>query len=480
MTETSGGTRELPRWAVWASIGLALFTAVYPVVRAFYRVEITYNEGWNVYSANAFAHHQMLYPAAYGWTTVNYPILSFAIAACLHRLTHDYLITARVLSLLGTLLCGVFAGLVVRKLTASTRAAWMTGAYSIAVFCALADFYVGQDDPEMLALALFMAAFLLYVARRNSWVALAGVAALFVIGGNIKHDPLGLPAAVLLDLALLRAWKRAAWFCAWGAVLACASVWLNVHFGGPGFFMQLAAPRTFSSLKGLIQMGTMFGPLLLPFCLAAYAATKSVRDEHARVLSLLLAVGLLFGVMFGGGAGVSVNSEFTALLATVMLCGVALVKIACGEWKWRAANVRTYAAPALLLWLAIPLILCSTWNPIGELRRVAAEQRTFDQDVAWLRAQPGPALCESLLRCYFAGKPYEYDPFNATRLIAFHKLDDSVVVDALEQHRYGAVQLNFPWTDAFPDRFNARIASAIEQNYRPALVHDGAALYVPR
>lgn len=475
MSRPSGSTRELPKWAVWASLALAIFTAIYPLVRAFYRVEITYNEGWNVYNASALANHQVLYPASYGWTMVNYPILSFAIAAGLHRWTHDYLFTARALSLLGMLLCGVFAGLIVRRLTGSTRAAWITGAYCIAVFCALTDFYIGQDDPQMLALAVFMAGLLLYVARRESLLGIAGVAALFVLGGNIKHDPLAFPAAVLLDLLMLRAWRRAVWFSACGAVFVAISVWMNLHFGGPGFVMQLAAPRAFSWAKGWAQMGAIFGPLLLPFVLAVYAAVKSRRDERVRVLSLLLFIGLALGVVFGGGAGVSVNAQFSGMLAVVMLSGVALVLIARGEWQWRA-----YAPALLLVWLVIPLVVCSTWNIVGELRKTRLNERLFDEDVAFLQKQSGSALCESLLRCFYAGKAYSYDPFNATRLIEFGRLDDSVVVGALEQHQYGAVQLDDPWSDAFPDRVNARIASAIKQNYRPALVHDGADVYVPR
>jgi hypothetical protein len=465
---------------VWASVGLAIFTAIYPVIRAFYRVEITYNEGWNVYNASALANHQVLYPASYGWITVNYPILSFAIAAALHRFTHDYLFTARALSLLGTLLCGVFAGSIVRKVTGSQRAAWITGAYCIAVFCALTDFYVGQDDPQMLALAVFMGALLLYVVRRKSWIGLAGVAALFVIGGNIKHDPLAFPAAVLLDLVMLRAWRRVIWFCACGTVFAGISVWLNLHFGGPGFFLQLAAPRAFFWAKGWWEMAAVFGPLLLPFVVAVYTAAKSMRDDRMRVLSLLLFVGLGLGVVFGGGAGVSVNAQFPAMLAMAMLSGVALVRIAQGEWNWAGSKVQAYAPAALLVWLVVPLIVCSTWNISAELQKTAVNERLFDQDVAFLREQSGSALCESLLRCYFAGKAYKYDPFNSTRLISFGKLDDSMILEGLQQHRYGAVQLDDPWTDAFPDRFNTRIASAIKQNYRPALVHEGADVYVPR
>jgi len=465
---------------VWGSLCVALFTAIYPAVRAFYRVEITYNEGWNVYNASAVAQHQVLYPAAYGWTTVNYPMLSFVIVAWLHRFTHDYLFTARVLSLLATMGCGVLAGCVVRQVTGSVRAAWIAAAYCIAMFCAVADFYVGQDDPAMLALAVFMVGLLVYVSRRRSLVALAGAAALFVVAGSIKHDPMGFPLAVALDLLLL-SWRRALWFCVWGAGFLAMAVWLNLHFGGPGFLMQLFAPRTFSWTKGLEQLGTVFGPLLLPFAAAVYAAWIEFENARMRVLSLLLVIGLVLGVVFGGGTGVSVNAEFTAMLAVAMLLGVALERIARGEWRWAGPGIQAYAPMAMLLWMVIPMIVCDTWNPVGKLRQTAADQRLFDEDVAFLRARNGPALCESLLRCYFAGKPFVYDPFNATRLIEFHKLDDAVIVNSLQQHAYGAVEIDGSQEDdAFPDRFDPRIAAAINQTYHPVLMHEGAKIYLPR
>jgi hypothetical protein len=49
----------------------ALLAASVPFARAFYRVEINYNEGWNVYNAATEAAHRQLYPAAAGWTNNN-------------------------------------------------------------------------------------------------------------------------------------------------------------------------------------------------------------------------------------------------------------------------------------------------------------------------------------------------------------------------------------------------------------------------
>lgn len=305
--DSAAPARHLSRWAPWAYTALAVLTAIFPVARAFSHTEITYNEGWNVYNAGKLAHHQTLYPAAYGWTTVNYPMLSFAIVAAVHRWTHDYLYTARALSILGTIAVALCAGCIVRRIGGSTRAAWIAAAYLLAVFCVEADAYVGQDDPQMLALAFFMAGLLLYVSRRESLPALAGVAALLVIAGNIKHDPLGFPIAIALDLMLV-SWRRMLWFCAWGIAFAFSAMLLTLHFGGPGFLLQLFAPRAFSWLKGWTQLGLIFGPLALPFCIAAYAAIHGLAENRTRVMSLLLVAGLATGILFGSGAGVTVNA----------------------------------------------------------------------------------------------------------------------------------------------------------------------------
>src|SRR5207253_8005827 len=73
----------------WIVVGVlaifSVFTLVYPVARAFYHLQIDYNEGWNVYHAQTAMHHLTLYYPKYGWTTVNYPMLSFYIVVYFSR-----------------------------------------------------------------------------------------------------------------------------------------------------------------------------------------------------------------------------------------------------------------------------------------------------------------------------------------------------------------------------------------------------------
>ena len=48
-----------------------MYAAVIPFRRAFYTIEVNYNEGWNTYNAYQVVHHAQLYATKYGWKPVN-------------------------------------------------------------------------------------------------------------------------------------------------------------------------------------------------------------------------------------------------------------------------------------------------------------------------------------------------------------------------------------------------------------------------
>jgi len=121
------------------AVMFAVYVAIVPLGRSCLQYQIAYNEGWNVYNANTVAQHGLLYPAAFGWTNVNYPGLSFFVVAELQRLTHDLLFTARAVSTASTFLCSLLAGLVVWQLTRVRWAAFLAAVYCFALFCASAD-----------------------------------------------------------------------------------------------------------------------------------------------------------------------------------------------------------------------------------------------------------------------------------------------------------------------------------------------------
>lgn len=486
-------SRAIPTRVFIACIVFSLVWAVYPFARAAFRVEVDYNEGWNVYNAARVANHQQLYPVAYGWQSVNYPMLSFAMMAGLHHLTHDYLFTARALSLLSLLGCCILVTLIVRQIagtdSAGRRAALLAGFLCLVTFCTDADKYVGMDDPQLLANVLFLLGFFVYVRDRSNFAAVTLSAALLVVAGSIKHNPLDVPLTVVLDVVMLRGLRglpRGLWFMTVGIAGAALSIYLNLRFGGPYFVTEMLAPRTWSVLKVLQGVEESLGPLLIPMVVALIAAVTMLRDPKRRVVGIFFLAALAVGGLFGGGLGVSTNTFFDSFFAMAMVLGVVMADLERGRYGWAgrsvgAVKLRDCFVPVMFGWMVIPAVVAGVWNPVAMLRQTVAEQREFDGEVTFLKQRSAPVLCESLLRCYFAGQPYVYDPFNATRLIRFRKLDAGLVVAGLDRGTYSGVQF-----DQSPDalaveeeRFAPEILRSIRSHYHRVLVGEDAWIEVP-
>jgi hypothetical protein len=464
---------------VWLCAIFALLTALVPVVRACYRVELNYNEGWNVYNAAFVVQHRTLYPVRYDWVLTDYPMLSFEIVAALHRMTHEYLFTSRALSLFGLVGSSVLVGAIVRRLGGTRQSALLAGFFCLALFATNADAYMGIDDPEMFAEPFFLGGLLLYLGGRDSILRIGGAALLCVVGGSIKHTPIDFPLAILLDLMLIAPW-RAAWFALCGLGFASLSIWCHLHFGGPYFLAQLLAHRDWMAWKAARDLMLVVGPVLLPFGVAAVTGWRLRADRRRRIAAIQLAVSVAIGGYFGGGHGVSINALFSALFGISVLLGLNWSEPPQGGWRLAGRPLLLFGW-LLIPWMLVPGIVSGEWNPAARLRALPAAERRFDQETALLRARTnGPVLCESLLRCYFGGKPYIYDGFNATRLISMHKLDAQPMLEDLRQQRYAAVQFDEPIEqERQSERWDPAIIAAIEANYVPAMANADGEIYVP-
>ena len=457
-----------------------LFTcwvAFFPVVRAFLPLEVSYNEGWNIYAATTVAQGQPLYPAHYAWITVNYPMLSFVLMAALHRLTHDYLFTARAVSILSLLVCGILVAYCVRALGGARRSALLAGLFCIAVFCAAQTPYVGVDDPQILANAAFLAGLAIYLHRRNSIAFLALSAFVFTIAFSIKHSPVEFILAVAIDLALTSL-PLAAWFSACLGIFGALSFALHLRFGGQGFLLQLFTPRAYTAAHILDRIRDVFGPLLVPFALALFVACTIRKHPERRILLILMVTSLACGAYFAGGHGVYINCFFGAVFTLCLLLGLFWDSSGPAIPAW----VRDAAPCVLFLWLLIPMALNGQFNPVAALHAARAESRNQMHEVDLITSRPGPALCESLLVCYQAKKAVIFDPFNATRLIATGKLDQSTLLQRIRQHEFSSIQVETTLAQAEQyERLPHDVVLAIQQSYQPlnAGLASGA-IYVPR
>ncbi len=468
----------------WTSVALlALFASallIYPVLRAFSSLEIRYNEGWNVYMAVAADHHVPFYSQKFASTTASYPALSFYVVAWLHRVGLGYLIAGRTLSLASFLVSCLLASLIVWKFSHDFRAALFSSFFCSAVFCIAANEYIGSDDPQMFAQVLFLSGFLVYISGPPRFSRLALTTLLFVLGGSVKHNLIEFPIAVLIDLLFVGK-KRLLQYLSLSAVLLGASIYIHTLVGGPFFVSSMLSPRSYSLQKAILQfMEYGFGPISLAMVAALVWTKASLQDHRLRILAILFVVCLLVGCLSGGVIGLWVNCYFDLYLSVAMIVGLLMHRIWAGEIGSRYAWTAVGASMALLLsfvpvWATGPPLFHRAISALPE------KQDQFESEVAFLRAHPGPAFCESLLRCYEAGKPYEYDPFGSANLIRLGKSDG--LLNRLNSGEIAVVQLccsiDFLKGDDNPD-ITPQILSALESSYELGLSHEGCYIYVPK
>jgi hypothetical protein len=98
------------------------------------------------------------------------------------------------------------------------------------------------------------------------------------------------------------------------------------------------------------------------------------------------------------------------------------------------------------------------------------------EDIAFLHTHNGPALCETLAYCYWAGKAPEVDVFNTGQQFATQSRNDNVLVRMVETHYFSAMQFD----TLSPFALGSRVRQAVDRAYRIDHSNDDGVFLVPR
>ncbi len=233
-----------------------------------------------------------LYSAKYGWTTVDYPFLSFYIVGYASHFIGDYLLTGRLLSLVALLVSCVLVGLIVKKLTGGWGPAVFAGVFCLGLFCSRARPATWVRTIRKCSPIHFS-----FSACGSIWesvpstLRIAGITSLFVLGGNIKQNLLPAPISVLSDL-FTTSLSKAVRFMVFGVLFLALSIVVNMLVGGPFFISHLVAsrPYSFEQLRELVLL-VLFSPRTAPgnFCLLVDLAASQPAGAGDLLLFFLLA-----------------------------------------------------------------------------------------------------------------------------------------------------------------------------------------------
>src|SRR6266851_2433094 len=415
----------------------------FPLRRTFANVEINYNEGWNAYRAAMVASGIPLYgtpPHGFGTGTA-YPPLSFHLIGWLGT-PSTFTAIGRWVSLISLMATGIFVSLIVRRAGGSRQTAVFSFLLYVIGIALLRPDRIGMNDPQLLGEALSVAGLYFYFRNPDSNRHLFVSALLFCLAGFTKPNLLAFPVAVAIDLLLRSRRAFATWAGAMvvsGGLLTAMILLIDGHY----FLVHLmgGGGRAYSywmGWSGYHKYVEKFQTLLVIGAAWSICAFRSRRVVvSAFVLSHLLAF------LLAGGSGVDLNIFFNALASTVMACGIALSDFSFVPTGSRSAILNSTAA----LMFAVFFISVMIFVP-GQLRRnreqlrlLPARVREFNSAAELLKTRPGPALCESHLLCYEAGKPFEYEPFSVQQQLKAGVLHEEDILQLLRTHPFQTIEV---------------------------------------
>lgn len=431
----------MSRWAfpgIVALLGLVCTTTLVRVAATlFLHVPLDPNEGWNAYHSVAAMSGGHLYPSPGGFLFNNYPPLSFYIVGTLGTLIGDHIFAGRLISFLATLAVagGIFAAL--RIMRADLLPALFAALLFVAGLLVFTD-YVGMDDPQLLAHAVAIGGLILLLKepRVARFVVVAAFAMMFA--GFIKHNLIALPVAMAAWLMIYDR-GNAAWFVGSGIAFVLAGLTIFQLVYGIGLLGQLNSARLWS--------GAVFGENLTRFLLWSDVSLFGLatllllgrRDRYVAFCAIYAAISVVVGAAFAGGAGVDLNIWFDAAIALALGGGLLFQRLSTCAWL-SVGGAFAYTIPLLAgLWL--------DWNSDWLTRDYwlhpfAEETASAEADIAFLKSHDGPALCEMLSLCYWAGKRAEVDVFNLGQAYASHRQSDATLIHLIEARYFRTIEFD--------------------------------------
>ena len=425
------------------------------------------NEGWNAFQAEAARHLVSLYPPPGSFVANNYPPLSFILIGWSAPPSADLIVTGRIVSLISSVIVASVIFVLARRLADARPDTARLAPLIFLVFNATAfRGYLAINDPQWLGHAFMSVGLLVLLwdepSARIPLPRALGSALFMLAGLMVKHNIVAIPGAAAIWLAVYDRRALALW-CLVGLLGLAGIAWLNaVIFEGHFIPDVLRPPRTYSVLRMMVHglLALLFVPLLW-----AGVGLLKWRAYDSRLTVLVIGVGLslLLAVIEGSGAGVDVNAYFEALIFVALTCAVGLAK---------SDHSRALAMALATLLVLLPVGVAETFE---EFRNAPASIASSRHMADRVRAIRGPAACESLALCYWAGKSFELDFFAYDQLLATGR-DQGSFRSALDSHRFAAVELETSPTSKVLTPIQTMVASA----YRPLMRSKERSLYVPK
>ena len=429
-------SQKLITGALFLLAVIAGLAFLWPCYRAFLPIMVNTNEGWNAFFADAAMGKIPLYPSLDRLITNNYPPLSFYLVGSFGELCGDPILAGRILSLLAIIIIAFYIGKIVRQFGGSLQAAVVGSAYFIGTMCLSFRWYVGVNDPQLLAQAIMIVGFFLFLRSMerdaNYWLPLL----IIVIAGFFKHNIITLPLSAMLGLVLWRRWRALRFSLLFSGVLVALGLACCYGYYGDDFFHNFLTPRSWMPEKTMDALGDLHS-LVIGIFLWLLIVSRERQQKSVQLITIMMILALLVGFVQRLGSGVFVNAQFDLVMTISIAMGVgfqflASAKKECQQFLW-------------LLFLVAPCLVSPNLYSFTQIfsssgrAAIAQEEQEMNQLVEEVKISPVDVFCESYIT-YRAGKPFVVDAFNVEERIKAKKLPTDVVDQFIEQGKLVGVK----------------------------------------
>ena len=418
------------------------------------------NEGWNAYHALAAMGRHALYPQPPDLMVNNYPPLSFYLVGALTRFTGDAIVAGRLISLAAFIASTVGLMALLRQLGGAVLASLFSG-LAFAATLLIASDYVAMDDPQLLGHALQIQALLLLLRPRPASLA---AALLMAAGIFVKHNLVAMPLAAAIWLGG-RDPKDAARFVLTGLGAGLIGLVGFRLFTGVNLLHEIASPRLYALSNFETAALAFLSWAALPFMTTIWLAWRFPHDKWVSFAALYTGIALAVGGAFAAGDGVDANIFFDAAIALALSGGLALK---CFAPRYAGLIAAAYVVPLVLL-------LGRNFHD-GNFFYKEMFRRQAAPDIAFIALRHGPALCEDLALCYWAGKGPAMDVFNMSEAFAAGARSDADLVRRLQAREFSALQ----FYSLTPLALGPKVRAALLANYRVDHEDDNGAFLIRR
>ncbi|MBV9816544.1 MAG: hypothetical protein JO229_12420 [Alphaproteobacteria bacterium] len=474
-------------------LALAVLLPIRNVISTGFTFDINYNEGWNVYNAARLIKGEFIYDDNY-WRINNYPIGSFLIVAGANLFFQNLLLSGRLVALASFVAIGILAAIATLRF-GGARTDAVFGAGCAMGFCYLvAPNWIIADDPQSLGEAIMLGALVTYIARTQDRLGLLCTAFLVVLGGFVKHNLVAIPAAVTLDLAIRAPRQLLFWMgCCTG--FGGGFLALTQLVAGNDFIDHLLSPRIFAWHGARYHLLKYLRLFKFPLAAVALGA-PSVLAGDRMILAVWGTVAIGTATILSGFEGTSYNMFQDAAVFLGIAAGVMMSELRKRDITGRFAGALPLVLPFLIgepILARVPDIAAQAYHSRAILNADQKRQELFLADAEYIAQGHGPVICESLLLCYTAGRPFILDPFNSRQYMLSGRLDQAELVRRIAAHEFAVIQLHAdvcddPTTPSCHilhyrqkiDRFTDDVLYAIDRYYKVGRRSDFGSFYIPK